>query len=314
MTHKSDSSSDSDSSDSHTKHGCKLKSRHEERKGELKERREKRKKEAEERKDKWKQDVEDRKKAREEKREDKKLHKDHKAGHSDTGFAHSAGVGLASAHHDRMTQGEQTHFRGSDNVGGYYPEHTQQYGGDQAGFHQPPPYVPQQPPPPPSGYRVPLTTQAMFPLDPNQTGPPAFVDADGISPIFVGSALMDNSVHPCKIGPHLNPFASVPYGGGEHAHQGRFDLLPFRPDQMEWVRTSGGMIPPGRRPIEGGYEEDGNKLYHAVGVVSGVRIPGKTGEHLCVPFHLLSCGLLMKKILYKWWSPSPLWRHRTRNI
>jgi len=292
MTHKKsdrDSSSDSESSDSHSKHGCKLKARHEERKEELKERREKRKKDAAERTDKWKQGVEDRKKAREEKREEKKKeYKDHKAGHSDSSPVYSP----AAAHHDRMAQGEP-HFRGSDSVGGYYPEHTQQYGhrgGDQPGFQQqpiPPPYVPQQPSPPPSGYRVPLTTQAAFPLDNNQTGPPAFVDADGISPIFVGSALMETSVHPCKIGPHLNPFASVPYGGGEYAHQGRFDLLPFRNDQMEWVRTSGGMIPPGRRPIEGGYEEDGNKLYHAVGVVSGVKIPGKTGEHLCVFFCLL---------------------------
>lgn len=49
---------------------------------------------------------------------------------------------------------------------------------------------------------------------------------------------------------------------------------------MEWVHTSAGRIPPGRRPVEGGYEEQGSKLYHAIGVISGVGVPGKTGEHL----------------------------------
>lgn len=74
--------------------------------------------------------------------------------------------------------------------------------------------------------------------------------------------------------------ARVPYGGGEHEHQGRYDLLPFAPDMMEWVRASKGHIPNGRRPVEGGYEENGAKLYHALAVVDGVCVPGKTGEHL----------------------------------
>ena len=49
---------------------------------------------------------------------------------------------------------------------------------------------------------------------------------------------------------------------------------------MEFVRTSRGLIPQGRRPVEGGYEENGAKLYHAVAMVNGVRVPGKTGAHL----------------------------------
>ncbi|CAA7266858.1 unnamed protein product [Cyclocybe aegerita] len=133
--------------------------------------------------------------------------------------------------------------------------------------------------PPPSGFRVPLSTDAPFP-PPEQAGEPAFYDADGVSPVFIGSALFENSVHPCKIGPHLQPFASVPYGGGEHGHHGRFDLLPFRHDQMEWVPTSHGTIPEGRRPVEGGYEDDGAQLYHAAALIDGVKVPGKTGEHL----------------------------------
>jgi len=72
----------------------------------------------------------------------------------------------------------------------------------------------------------------------------------------------------------------VAYGGNERPHYGRYDLLPFTPDTMELVRTSHGHIPPGRRPVEGGYEEHGARLYHAVAEVNGVRAPGKTGEHL----------------------------------
>lgn len=142
----------------------------------------------------------------------------------------------------------------------------------------PPAYAAQQPPP--SGIRIPLDTASSFFPSHDQLGPPVSYDADGVSPIFLGSALMGNSVHPCKIGPHLSPAAHVPYGGAEYLHHGRYDLLPFVPQQMEWVRTSHGRIPNGRRAIEGGYEEHGGKLYHALGTVAGLKVPGKTGEHL----------------------------------
>jgi hypothetical protein len=132
--------------------------------------------------------------------------------------------------------------------------------------------------PPPSGYRIPLTTNAPFPGQ-QQAAQPVSKDLDG-SPVFVGSALLERSVHPCKIVPGLNPPCRVPYGGTETEHHGRYDLLPFDPNTMEWVLTSAGRIPPGRRPIEGGYEEHGGKLYHALAQVNSVYIPGKTGEHL----------------------------------
>jgi hypothetical protein len=72
----------------------------------------------------------------------------------------------------------------------------------------------------------------------------------------------------------------VPYAGEERLHQGRYDLLPFIPSAMEWVATSGGRIPIGRHPIEGGYEEDGSQLYHATARIGHVIVPGKTGPHL----------------------------------
>jgi len=145
----------------------------------------------------------------------------------------------------------------------------------------PPPYstAPAQPAPP-SGFRIALTATGPFP-DPQTLGQPPCYDADG-SPIYIGSALLDNSVHPCKIGKHLQPYAAVPYGGAEYGHHGRYDLLPYRQDQMEFVPTSYGRIPPGRRPIEGGYEDHGTKLYHAVALINGIRVPGKTAEHLSV--------------------------------
>ncbi|KAG5650403.1 hypothetical protein H0H81_012369 [Sphagnurus paluster] len=145
----------------------------------------------------------------------------------------------------------------------------------------PPDYQYQQPEAPPSGFRVPLTTDDPFPEN-FTTGQPPCYDADGASPIFIGSAIFENSVHPCKIGPHLQPFVSVPYGGGEQGHHGRYDLLPFQPHTMEWVATSNGQLPPGRRLVEGGYEENGGKLYHGLAEVDGLKIPGKTGEHLSV--------------------------------
>jgi len=108
---------------------------------------------------------------------------------------------------------------------------------------------------------------------------------DGRSPVFLGSAIFAredgvHAVHPCKVAPHLSPPARVPYAGGEYEHRERYDVLPFNTNTMEWVSTSGGRIPPGRRPVEGGYEEDGQYLYHALAVVEGVRVPGKTGPSL----------------------------------
>ncbi|KAL1759347.1 hypothetical protein FB107DRAFT_287787 [Schizophyllum commune] len=142
--------------------------------------------------------------------------------------------------------------------------------------------------PPPSGYRIPLSTTQPFPArledlragtHPPTLGTPVCTDLDG-SPVYIGSALFDDSVHPCKIGAHLQTYAAVAYGGGELSHNGRYDLLPYLPDQMEWVPTRDGKLPEGRRVVEGGYESSGAKLYHALGVVNGVKVPGKAGEHL----------------------------------
>jgi len=71
----------------------------------------------------------------------------------------------------------------------------------------------------------------------------------------------------------------VPYNGEERQHHGRYDLLPFIPSAMEWVTTSCGRVPIGRHPIEGGYDEDGSKLYHAAARIGQIIVPGKTSLH-----------------------------------
>lgn len=131
---------------------------------------------------------------------------------------------------------------------------------------------------PASGHRIALTTSSPFPYQ--AVGQPPCYDLDG-SPVYFGSAFIEGAVHPCKIAPHLPTPCGVPYGGTEHWHDGRYDLLPFDPSTMELVRASHGHIPHGRRPVEGGYESAG-RLYHAIALVDGVRVPGKTGQHLYV--------------------------------
>jgi hypothetical protein len=163
-------------------------------------------------------------------------------------------------------------------------------GGSQQQFDHPPAYAP--PGRSPSGDRIALTFPGPFPVA--QAGAHPCIDADG-SPVYIGSAIgsidprdpLCNTVHPCKIAPRLSPPCRVPYGGGEHGHMGRYDLLPFVPQTMEWVPASFGRIPQNRLAIEGGVEH-GTKLYHAMGKVDDVWVPGKTGVHLVSPLHMFS--------------------------
>ncbi|GAA5840348.1 hypothetical protein JCM5353_002790 [Sporobolomyces roseus] len=137
----------------------------------------------------------------------------------------------------------------------------------------PPPYVPSAPP---AGLRVPCSTTNAFPSA-HLTGKAPFKDLDGSS-VFVASALVGGgkSVHPCKV---ANGRCMVSFGGGEHLHQGRYDILPIT-NEMEWVSASYGQIPKGRRAVEGGFEENGSHLYHALMKIDGIQVPGKTGAHL----------------------------------
>ncbi|KAH9015415.1 hypothetical protein EDB84DRAFT_777934 [Lactarius hengduanensis] len=121
----------------------------------------------------------------------------------------------------------------------------------------------------------------------NITREAPFTDADGKSPVFLGSAILeDGSVHPCKIAPSL-PGAPcrVPLVGASSSITGD-TTPPLRAGadgvrcHLPWARA------PGRQPVKGG-SESGHELYHAVAVIDGVKVPGKAGFHLggCnVPF------------------------------
>ncbi|ORY55161.1 hypothetical protein BCR35DRAFT_322725 [Leucosporidium creatinivorum] len=129
---------------------------------------------------------------------------------------------------------------------------------------------------PAAGIRVPTSTTSSFPQ--GQLGPAPFNDLDG-SPVYVCSALLESGergVHPGKA---VRGQCMISYGGAEVAHVGRYDILPIT-EAMEWVPTSRGQIPKGRRPVEGGFEETGAHLFHALVHIDGVHVPAKTGEHL----------------------------------
>ncbi|KIJ37609.1 hypothetical protein M422DRAFT_259969 [Sphaerobolus stellatus SS14] len=118
--------------------------------------------------------------------------------------------------------------------------------------------------PPAAGYRYPLTAYNPFP-DIKSLPPTKLHDiGDPSQPIYVGSVAFQNAIHPCKTVPHLDYFVRVPYGGREVEPHGRYDILPIDENWMEWVQTSHGRIPPGRRPVEDGFEETREKLFHAL--------------------------------------------------
>ncbi|KAK0431632.1 ankyrin repeat-containing domain protein [Armillaria borealis] len=102
-----------------------------------------------------------------------------------------------------------------------------------------------------SGFRIPLDSSTTFPsLD--HTGLPPCYDTNG-DPIYIGSAILRDAVLPCKIGSHLSVSCLVPSHGCEIAHMGRYNLLLFNPDTMEFVHTSRGHFPAGRKLVKGGH-------------------------------------------------------------
>lgn len=58
------------------------------------------------------------------------------------------------------------------------------------------------------------------------------------------------------------------------------EIIGIDPDTMVWVPANHGHLPIGMQPIEGGYDKDDHRLYHATYVFDGCTVPGKTGEHL----------------------------------
>lgn len=148
---------------------------------------------------------------------------------------------------------------------------------------QPPPPSPQSTLPQPhtrdvSTLRIPLTTSSGFPWARAGSAPTSDQDR---SPVFLGVAAFRDGMHPCKIRPNSSPMTWVSYGGKEYAHAGAAYVLPFDRSTMEWVPASRGRLPLGRTPVDGGYEQGGRqRLFHALALVQGVKVPGKTGAHI----------------------------------
>ncbi len=137
-----------------------------------------------------------------------------------------------------------------------------------------------------SGFRIPLQGSSHSGLPPLYLAGQPIVNWED-HPIYFGSAILDKSVYPCKIEynrPDIPAPCSVVVDDAVISHEGRYDLLQFNPDTMELVRASEGRIPAGRRPVKGGYEEDGMPLYHGIAIYPNDRhrIPGKTSPRLYV--------------------------------
>lgn len=131
---------------------------------------------------------------------------------------------------------------------------------------------------PTSGQRILLDSNA-GPPPAKVVGPPVATDVGG-EPLYIGSAVVGDSVYPCKLGAHLDQFCHFANGGKEVRHKGQYYLLPFVADQMEWVDASHGYIPYNREPVEGGNDGSGATLYHVLLRVDGIQVPGKTGRFL----------------------------------
>ncbi len=75
---------------------------------------------------------------------------------------------------------------------------------------------------------------------------------------------------------------SVPFHGREIAHAGCYDLLPFNPDTMEFVRVSGSHF-----RLEESWLKVARSGWDAAvpwrGMFNGIRIPGKVSH----PWHVL---------------------------
>ncbi|TFK45348.1 hypothetical protein OE88DRAFT_1223907 [Heliocybe sulcata] len=102
-------------------------------------------------------------------------------------------------------------------------------------------------------------------LQPGQKylGPPVAYDADN-NPVYLGVVELDGGMIPCKVNPALSPWPVRAPGPNwqERRPQGRFILLPFDPSTMEWLPSTHGRVPPGKKAVEAGYSADRRTMYY----------------------------------------------------
>lgn len=129
-----------------------------------------------------------------------------------------------------------------------------------------------------SGIRLLLESGSRFPF--NDAGSPVSVNEGG--PVYLASAVRDDAriVEPCKVVLSSNaPKVLVTSQEREVEHNSYYYLLPFHEETMKWVLTSEGQIPKGWSPIKGGFDTDGEELYHILAKVDeSVWVPGMVGS------------------------------------
>jgi len=127
-------------------------------------------------------------------------------------------------------------------------------------------------------FHRPVTARSFSVFSQSGIGPPCndFGDYVGIATVIGENDRV--SVQPCRIRKGFQPTCFVLYDKGVLQHRGQFSLLCIT-DDMEWVPASDGVIPEGRVPVEGGFEETGHKLYHALDKTEPYYA-GKTAPHI----------------------------------
>ena len=119
-----------------------------------------------------------------------------------------------------------------------------------------------------------------------------FTDSGGQAPVHVVSVPYGYTLQPGKA--TLYPDAArvrIPYLWREievdwTADERPLNVLHVDPGAMEWMPTAFGRLPIGVQPVEGGYDKNGERFYHAICVFNDVTVPGKTGEHLVSGIHM----------------------------
>ena len=111
--------------------------------------------------------------------------------------------------------------------------------------------------------------------------PPCYgKDANSDKKVYFSSAEVNGSLVPCKASESETPMACAAWAWKEHVRES-FTILRFDRDLLELVTVYGSdCVPPGRRPVIGGHEANGEPLYHSVAEWDGHFIPGKAAQHL----------------------------------
>ena len=117
---------------------------------------------------------------------------------------------------------------------------------------------------------------ALFPVSFDRYGTPLY---------FARAILEDGIFMPCTVRVDENGRVECYYAHNrrEIRHGSTYDLVPFDQETMELLKVWPEDLEEGElpfKPVEGGMDENGNPLWHAIGEIAGVRTPGYAGKHL----------------------------------